>query len=151
MALDISGVSGSGAMEALQKINAGQGGTPGGPAGAPGSEDVQRFQDALKGQAADGTIGVQSAGGPHGAAAAPAVDGTASMGMGDRILQGLSGASQKVQSGREVAMQALGGDNVSQADLLRANFAMIESSTLVTAVSKTTEKIVQGLKNLQQG
>jgi len=71
--------------------------------------------------------------------------------MGDRILAGLSGASQKIQEGRATAVQALGAENVSQADLLKANFALIESSTLVSAVSKTAEKITQGLKTLQQG
>jgi len=148
MTLGVSGVD-PGALqqkmlETAQKIGQEQG-------AAPNGSDVQRFQAALEGGSnpapAGGAAPVDTAGG---AAATPSVP-PSSGGMGDRILQGMSEISQKIQSGREVAVQALGSENVTQADLLRANFGMIESNTLVSAVSKTTEKITQGLKTLQQG
>ena len=130
-------------LEAVQKIGQEQG-------AAPSGSDLQRFQAALEGGAnpapAGGTASANAAGG-----AAPPSGLPPPGGMGDRILQGMSQISQKIQAGRETAVQALGNENVTQADLLRANFAMIESSTAISAVSKTTEKIVQSLKTLQQG
>ena len=148
MAPDMQGVNPGAfqqkALEAVQKVGQEQAATPSG-------SDLQRFQAALGGGSnpipAEGTAPANAAGGAAAATVPPPSGG----GMGDRILQGMSQISQKIQSGRETAVQALGNENVTQADLLRANFAMIESSTAISAVSKTTEKIVQSLKTLQQG
>jgi hypothetical protein len=141
-------------LDAVQKIGQGQGGVPSGPSGTPDGNDVDRFKVALQGPQTDpaGTVaGVSGNPAPSAIGGTPPTDGTSPAGMGDRILSGLSDASQKIQEGRTTAVETLGKENVTQADLIQAQFAMMESSTLVSAVSKTAEKITQGLKTLQQG
>jgi hypothetical protein len=71
--------------------------------------------------------------------------------MADRILQGMTGVADKIQEGRAEGMSVIGREDVSQADLLRAQFAMNESSTLLTAASKTVQSIKDSIKQLQQG
>lgn len=135
------------AMEALQNVGQEQAG-PGAPA-APAANDVERLQAALEKpdaaavppEVANASAAPQSA--------APAA--TEPLSVGDRILQGMSSVSDQVQAGRTQAVEALGKENVSQADLLKAQFSMLESNAIVSAVSKTTEKITSGIKTLQQG
>jgi hypothetical protein len=84
----------------------------------------------------------------------PVVEGVPAsplQGAGDRVLQGMRSVSEAVQAGRKEVADIMMKESVTQADLLRANFSMMESSALVSGISKTTEKITQGLKTLQQG
>lgn len=119
---------------------------------APESGDVEKFQAAMhRGDTENAAALIQTGrAGQVGAAQPPAAPG-APLSMGDRILRGMSAVGDKIQAGRAEAAGVLGKENVTQADLMRANFSMLESSTLVSAVSKTTEKITQGIKTLQQG
>ncbi len=109
---------------------------------APGAGDVERFQAAYEnGAAARDAAGT--------APAAPmAVEGAS---VGDRILGGIARVSDKIGADRAEVANVLERDDAGQADLLRAQFRMIESSTLISAVGKTAEKINQGVKTLQQG
>lgn len=113
----------------------------------PREGDIAQFQTAMNSGGGAGTIA-----GPN-ADVTPASPGVSAgtLSMGDRIINGMSSISEKVQLARNDAAAVLDNPDPTQADLLRANFAMMESSTLVTAVSKTTEKITQGVKTLQQG
>ncbi len=140
------------ANEATQQAGGPGQGAVGGEAPAPADADVQRFQDALNAGAPNPAPDASAAGAPSNApdgVAAPRAAPTES--MADRILRGISSADQKVAGARAEAAAALDQDNVSQADLLRANFAMMESSTFITAVSKSTEKLTSAAKTLQQG
>jgi hypothetical protein len=122
----------------------------------PGASDVERFKEAMQhnmdaqppqdAQAGASQVGHADAHVDPASAASPSA-----LGMGDRILQGMRGISEKVQAGREAGMSVMGQENVSQADLLRAQFSLNESSTLLTVTSKTVEKVSQGIKQLQQG
>lgn len=132
------------ALEALEKMGQ-ESAAPGGPA-APAANDVERLRAALERPDA-AAVPPEVAAAPQ--PAAPAA--TEAMSVGDRILQGMSSVSDQVQAGRAQAVEALGGENVSQADLLKAQFSMLESNAIVSAVSKTTEKITSGIKTLQQG
>ncbi|MDR3077300.1 MAG: EscI/YscI/HrpB family type III secretion system inner rod protein [Planctomycetota bacterium] len=127
------------ALEAVEKV-----GRDTASPGAPGKNDVEKFQAAMD------RPGMEKAGPPLPAAVQPTTTAEPAS-MGDRILRGISSAGEKIQAGRAEAISVLGKENLSQADLLRANFSLMESSTLVSAVSKTTEKITQGVKTLQQG
>ena len=145
MALELTSMAGAGGPGAIQPGSPGQGGPTGMPS-APGESDMQRFQAAMEGPQDSAAVeGAATVAGTETHALPP------SGGMGDRILQGMTQIGQQIQGNREMAAQAIGNPDVTQADLLRVNFAMIESSTLVSAVSKTAEKINQGLKTLQQG
>ena len=107
--------------------------------GAPPEGDVERLNAALdpgKGRLPPVT---------------PAAGGAEAQSMGDRIIQGISSAGREIQAGRGEALSVLGKKDVSQADLLKANFALMESSVRVSMASKTVEKITQGIKTLQQG
>lgn len=115
------------------------------PAGDPSPGDVERFQ-ALRGVGPDATPPARPEA-PGDAVSPPA--GPES--MGDRILRGMSSVGDKIEAGRARALEVVESGEATQADLLRANFALLESTTLVSAVSKTTEKITQGVKTLQQG
>ena len=128
------------ALEAVEKV-----GRDTASPGAPGKNDVEKFQAAMD------RPGMEKAGNPPPAAAVQPTTTAEPASMGDRILRGISSAGEKIQAGRAEAISVLGKENLSQADLLRANFSLMESSTLVSAVSKTTEKITQGVKTLQQG
>lgn len=128
---------------------------PGGlePSAAPKGSDVAKLEEAMEAAAnrlappPDATVQAEV----PAAAAAETAPPPGPLSVGDRILGGITSLSDQVQAGRAEAVEVLGKQNVTQADLLKANFAMIESSTLVTAASKTAEKITQGIKNLQQG
>ena len=96
----------------------------------PAGEDVEKFRDAMENAAGR----VQDA-----------------SRIGERALGGLANISDQIQAGRMEAMQTLGKKDVTQADLLKAQFSLLESSTLVSAIGKTTEKLAQGVKTLQQG
>lgn len=117
--------------------------------GSAATNDVDRFQAALN------TANPEAVA-PAGVTPPPNITPTVTPPptiptLGDQILRGMSAASQQVGESREQVARVVGHDNVSQADLLRANFALLESSAIVSAASKTTEKITQGLKTLQQG
>lgn len=71
--------------------------------------------------------------------------------VGDRVMDELGALSDRIQAGRQQAVDTMTRDNVTQADLIKAQFAMLESSTLISAASKVSEKITQAVKNLQQG
>lgn len=128
------------ALEAAERIAGDAGNTP-----AQADEaDVAGFQKAME------------ASGPGEAAPAaepesPDVSASAPRDVADRILDGMSSASESIQAKRNEAVEVMTKENVTQADLLRANFSMIESSAMVSAISKTTEKITQSVKTLQQG
>ncbi|MDR1534537.1 MAG: EscI/YscI/HrpB family type III secretion system inner rod protein [Planctomycetota bacterium] len=125
--MDISQVSRSG-LEVAKKM-------PESAAGkdrlTPPEGDVERFQGAMADLAAKRTGESES--------------------LARGAMDGLAKISGQIQTGRTQAIQTLCKSEISQADLLRAQFSLMESSTLVSAVSKTTEKITQGLKTLQQG
>jgi hypothetical protein len=130
------------ALEAAEQAGRDASAGDGIPANA-GESDVARFQAAMDSPAQRDVF-------PPG----PAAEGMSSsrtQGVGDRILQGVRSVSETVQAGRKEAVGIMMKQDVTQADLLRANFSMIESSALVSGISKTTEKITQGLKTLQQG
>lgn len=125
---------------------------PGGP--APEANDVERFQEAMSRHAEAGAGGGAAQPPPADAAQMqpqPPAQETGEASLGDRILRGFGAVSQKINAGQGEAVNVLGKENVTQADLLRANFSMLESNTLVTAIGKTTEKVTQGVKTLQQG
>lgn len=149
------GVNGMG--DALQRAaqqameQAGKEAAPAGPQAVPDGGDVQRFQDALRDPAANPAASDPAAAQSVQAQAAADSAQAAPEAVGDRILQGISSVSDKIQAGRQEAADVLAKPDVSQADLLRAQFALLESTTMVSAVGKTTEKITQGLKTLQQG
>ena len=112
------------------------------------TDDVARFQDVM--QSRENPVAASSSS-PVNAAPPLVPAGETQPALGDRILSGMSAASEHVQAGRAEAAALLGKSDATQADLLRANFAMMESSTMVSAIAKTTEKITQGIKTLQQG
>jgi hypothetical protein len=129
------------ALEAAEQAGRGAGAGGGIPADA-GESDVARFHEAMNPAA------MRDAAPPS---AAEAFSASRPQGVGDRIIHGMQSVSESVQAGRKEAAGIMMKENVTQADLLRANFAMMESSALVSGISKTTEKITQGLKTLQQG
>lgn len=124
------------------------GGSPSGPAPADvDANDAERFQAAMaKSDVPPPTTPEQPAAAMENQARAV---GEAS--MGDRILDGMSSLSDKIQAGRAEAAAVLEKPEMTHTDLLKANMALLETGTLVTAASKTTEKITQGIKTLQQG
>lgn len=137
--------------------NTGGGSPPAG--GKPAAmNDVERFQEAYTRDPAeagtpppeaDGVVNaVPDAG--EAQAAGSAAD-TSSPALGDRILNGLGAVSEQIRDDRTEAITVLSKKDYTQADLLRANFSMLESANVVTAVTKTAEKINQGIKTLQQG
>ncbi|MCC8189013.1 MAG: hypothetical protein LIP77_00020, partial [Planctomycetes bacterium] len=114
--------------------------------------DARRFAEAMaQPDAAAATPPPAAVDAGSQAAVPPATTEAPAAALGDRILQGMNAASASVQAGRSEAVDLLGRENITQADLLRANFAMLESSNLVSAIAKTTEKITQSVKTLQQG
>ncbi|MDR3211639.1 MAG: hypothetical protein LBU79_06970 [Planctomycetota bacterium] len=112
---------------------------------AAGSGEVERFQAAMRPPEAQLATNQPPAAVPP--VAAPGSD----LSVGDRIIQGISRVSDKIQTDRAAALETIGKNDLTQADLLKANFSMMESSNLVSLTSKVGEKISQGLKTLQQG
>lgn len=152
MALDIGGMRGP----ALPGGPQGLGGGAPGPGPVDKAGDVGRLEDAmeaLKNKPPSGEAQPADEAARAGAEAGAAGPGLAQNppSVGDRIIKGITSVSDQIQAGRTQAAEALGKNTVTQADLLRAQAAMMESSTLVSAVGKTVEKITQGVKNLQQG
>lgn len=131
-------------MDALEGMDAGRSDASAMPGAPADLNDVERMQALMQPP-------------PVAAAGNPAPDpirnaaGAGAPSLGDRILQGMSSAGEAIQAGRNEAMEVLGKKDVTQTELLKANFAMLESSTSATLVSKTTEKLTQGVKTLQQG
>jgi hypothetical protein len=110
----------------------------------PAEPDIVRFQKAMH----------QAEGGDDAVPQPPAADAypdSRPRGVGDRILDDMRSASESIRAARMEAADILMKEDVTQADLLRANFSMLESSALASGIAKTTEKITQGLKTLQQG
>lgn len=126
------------ALEAVEQV----GKDTGTPSPTDGS-DVARFQEAMNqpDPVAAGTPLPET----------PDVPSSEPQDVADRILRGMSSASETIQAKRGEAAEIMTKENATQADLLRANFSMIEASTMVSAISKTTEKITQSVKTLQQG
>lgn len=125
------------------------GGTAGLSPAEPDANDVERFQAAMNGPVGGTPQAANVPSSPD--AALTATPPPEEMGLGDRILRGLGAVSDKVKADQMEGVAALGKKDLTQADLLRANFAILESSTIVSAVGKTAEKINQGIKTLQQG
>ena len=135
------------ALEAAKKAGEAAGDAAGRIADA-GVNDVARFQEAMcpPENLAEAKPGNE----PPPAVATEQTDQPAPA-LGDRILNGMASASEHIQASRAEAVSILGKTDVTQVDLLRANFAMMESGNMVSAIAKTTEKITQGIKTLQQG
>lgn len=137
------------------------GGTPAGPKPAEaGASEVERFQAAYNPQesAAEVAAPPEAVSDPAGAEqASSAIQEQAASkanvpaSVGDRILQGLGAVSDRVQVDRAQAIETLQNKDATQADLLRASFGMLESANIITGVTKTAEKVNQGIKTLQQG
>lgn len=154
--MDVSGIGRDmqqNALDALQRAADAAETRPGVPLGAPAVNDVERFEAALAATSGN-EMRMEMNGGPApiaepitGSIAAPITAQT----VGDRILGGISSISETVQAGRAEVVQALDKKELSQVDLLKAQFAMMESSNLVSAVSKTAEKLTSAVKTLQQG
>ncbi len=146
MAMDFGGMRVPGGAGGIQAPGGGEG--TGAVGGAAKIDDVSRFEDAMKGGQAEGAQAL-----PENPAAAVQDAGKIqnSDSLGDRILKGFGSISDQIQAGRAQAVDTLGKTNVSQADLLRAQASMMESSTIISAVSKTASTITQGVKTLQQG
>lgn len=141
------GIGAAGAGQAAKIPGGAEPAAPAAPAKADAS-DVERFRSALasEGNAAQPppTENVQ-AGSETPAAKA------AGQSMGERILDGMNSLGDKIQAGRAEAASVIAKPEATHSDLLRANMALMETGTIVTAASKTTEKITQGIKTLQQG
>lgn len=146
--MDVSGIGRDmqqNALDALQRAADAAETRPGGPLGAPAVNDVERFEAALAATSGN-EMRMEMNGGP-----APIAAPITAQTVGDRILGGISSISETVQAGRAEVVQALDKKELSQVDLLKAQFAMMESSNLVSAVSKTAEKLTSAVKTLQQG
>jgi hypothetical protein len=71
--------------------------------------------------------------------------------VANQSLKSLADLSADVQADRSKAMDVLGKPGVSQAELIGAQFALMESANTIAAVSKVAEKITSAVKTLQQG
>lgn len=114
----------AGAVERFQRVMAGGDSAPAAPT-------------AVSGVAPEGRIGAEKLAQPES--------------VGDRIIQGMSSLSEKVRTNQETVMATLDLQSASQADLLKAQFAMLQTANTIAAVSKVAEKTTQGIKTLQQG
>ncbi|MDR1519818.1 MAG: hypothetical protein LBU23_06695 [Planctomycetota bacterium] len=116
-------------IEGVEKLGL-DSGPAGKPALAPAGDDVAKFGAAMN---------------------QPPVRETATPGLGDQLVEGLGNISDRIQFGRREAMDVFGKDNLSQMDLLKAQFAMNEAGNLTSLAGKVSEKITQAVKQLQQG
>jgi hypothetical protein len=148
--MDIGAVGGKNPLQqaALEAMRQAASPDAAGAVGSPGSldkADMAAFQDAMRPDGGSQTPGADRAAQTGGVAPAQPTS------VGDRILQGRGALSDSVKADRTAALDAMSGKSVNQADLLKAQFAMMESSNLVSAVSKSTEKLTSAIKTLQQG
>lgn len=110
---------------------------------APDADQLARFQNSM----AEGKQ-------PEAANAQPQPEAKPAIepeGVGDRIIKGMTSLSDQVRQGREQTMRVIDLPTSSQADLLKAQFAMLQTANTIAAVSKVAEKTTQGIKTLQQG
>lgn len=126
-------------------VAGGVGGVPGGapeagkPFGAAKANSVERFNELMDaGQKAE-PASVDGENAPN------------AVSVTDRIMQGVNDVNAKLDKSQAEMARVIEKEDVTQIDLIKANFAMLESSTLISAASKVTEKITQGVKTLQQG
>ncbi len=131
--MDINGIGGSAWQKGLENIGqtgAGQGVTT--PHETPGATDVERFDAAMQNEP-------------------PGMADTAQLQPGERVAQEIGALGDRIQASRAEVASLAAKPEVSQADLFKASFKMMETSALVSAVSKTSEKITSAIKTLQQG
>lgn len=114
--------------------------------GSAKTDDVSRFQDAMGAkEQAESAQSIQEN------AVAGAGKTREADSLGDKILKGIGALDGQIQSGRAGAMETLSKENVTQADLIKAQGEMMASGTLVSLVSKTASSLTQSVKTLQQG
>lgn len=126
------------------------GGVEKGVQSSPGTTDVERLQAAMRQPEPEPAEAVQNTE-QAGIKAASEKPASGEGSLGDRILDGMSSLSDKIQAGRAEAAAVIEKPEVSHNDLLKVNMALLETGTIVSAASKTVEKITQGVKTLQQG
>lgn len=136
-------------MDSIGKMGMGGvgGAVPGGAPGAkdtpgvPSGESVDRLNDLLNTtQQPQQPAEAGAVADPQAAEAAP-----------DRLRDAVNSINQRLDQAQSDTLAVFQKEDVTQMDLIKANFAMLESSTIISAASKVTEKITQGVKNLQQG
>lgn len=129
----------------MSGVAGGVGGVPGGapeagkPLGTAKTSSVERFNDLMDAGQKGETAPVDAENTPD------------AVSVTDRIMQGVNDVNVKLDKSQAEVARVFQKEDATQMDLIKANFAMLESSTLISAASKVTEKITQGVKTLQQG
>ncbi len=130
--MDVTGIGGSMPQKGLDGVGAVPRESVDSSPAVPGGDDVARF---------DASMDSPAEAGESGAVQTPA----------DRLVEGVGNLSEHINAGRAEVADVMGKENVTQSDLLKASFKMMETNAVVSAVSKTSEKITSAIKTLQQG
>ncbi len=126
------------------------GGLPGaeGAKGSPGAGSVERLNDLLN---AAQQQQPQPPADPAQVAGAQPAETPGAESVTGRVLDNMNSINQRLDRTQADILAVFDKPDATQMDLIKANFALLESGTIVSAASKVAEKVTQGVKNLQQG